>query len=875
MTMKAATNHPHAQRIAPQRQRNQHQDRADARPDRRHFGSGQQRVADPRQRARCRGGERQTHAQRQPRPQREQADRQHISRADHRADVKPADRQQMGQPGIAHRIFIGAGNSAAVAARERRRNRPGGAAQPLADMARESALDLAKPTAALHRDQHLRLAQHTARGRQSHEPGSAREIIRAGQHRRSRRHQPRLQPHDRAFGQLWVVVLAHQVDPHPHGFAAGHSARDHGEPHAIFGTAFLARNDPPSQRHDCRAIDRHCSRQRGFGPDRNHPRRDHQRHAEQCGAYVGVSPVAARSGERAKRHRAAPGEQRQPTRRIGQHEPRGDARGERHRQPPAALERSRFEERLDPPRHAGQARAAAPRPRRSLRPWMGRKIISAGGGRGHAGASERKRKVMASSVSAQGAKPGLVVTRFAPSPTGYLHIGGARTALFNWLFARHHGGKYLLRIEDTDRARSTEPAIAAILDGLAWLGLEGDEPPVFQFARSARHAEVAAHLLAAGHAYRCYLTPEELTERRALAQAERRPFRIHSEWRGRDSADAPAGLPFVVRIKAPREGETVIEDRVQGRVTVANAELDDFVLLRSDGTPTYMLAVVVDDHDMGVTHVIRGDDHLNNAFRQLVILDGMKWAHPVYAHVPLIHGADGAKLSKRHGALGVDAYRDGMGLLPETVLNYLLRLGWGHGDREVISREEATALFELDGVGKSPSRFDTKKLLNLNGHYLREADPARLADLVAPRLAAMGSIVDLAKLTEAMPELQPRAQDLDELARGAAFLFVSRPLAMDPKAAALLTGDALTLLGDLNLLLGATNDWTTAALEATLKAEAEQRGLGLGKLAQPLRAALTGQTTSPGIFDVLALLGRDESLARIRDRLAEGVAATT
>ena len=487
---------------------------------------------------------------------------------------------------------------------------------------------------------------------------------------------------------------------------------------------------------------------------------------------------------------------------------------------------------------------------------------------------------MASSVSPERAELGLVVTRFAPSPTGYLHIGGARTALFNWLFARHHGGKYLLRIEDTDRARSTEPAIAAILDGLAWLGLEGDQPPVFQFARSERHAEVAAQLLAAGHAYRCYLTPEELAERRALAQAERRPFRIASEWRDRSPDEAPAGLPFVVRIKAPREGETVIEDRVQGRVTVANAELDDFVLLRSDGTPTYMLAVVVDDHDMGVTHVIRGDDHLNNAFRQLVILDGMNeiegnWAHPVYAHVPLIHGADGAKLSKRHGALGVDAYRDEMGLLPETVLNYLLRLGWGHGDREVITRDEAVALFDLDGVGKSPSRFDTKKLLNLNGHYIREADPARLADLVAPRLVAMGLKCDRAKLVAAMPELQPRAQDLDELARGAAFLFVARPLAMDPKAAALLTGDALTLLGDLDVLLAATNDWTTAALEANLKAEAEQRGLGLGKLAQPLRAALTGQTTSPGIFDVLALLGRDESLARIRDRLAEGMAATT
>ena len=326
-----------------------------------------------------------------------------------------------------------------------------------------------------------------------------------------------------------------------------------------------------------------------------------------------------------------------------------------------------------------------------------------------------------------------VVTRFAPSPTGYLHIGGARTALFNWLYARHHGGTYLLRIEDTDRARSTEPAIAAIFDGLEWLGLAGDEPATFQFARSDRHAEVAHQLLEAGHAYRCYLTQEELAARREAAQAERRTFRIDSEWRDADPASAPAGQPFVVRIKAPREGETVIEDQVQGRVAVSNAELDDFVLLRSDGTPTYMLAVVVDDHDMGITHVIRGDDHLNNAFRQLAIIRHMGWPEPVYAHVPLIHGHDGAKLSKRHGALGVDAYRDELGVLPEAMFNYLLRLGWGHGDEEIISRDQAVEWFDIAHVGKSPSRFDLAKLLNLNRHYLREADDARLAACAPPR----------------------------------------------------------------------------------------------------------------------------------------------
>lgn len=470
---------------------------------------------------------------------------------------------------------------------------------------------------------------------------------------------------------------------------------------------------------------------------------------------------------------------------------------------------------------------------------------------------------------------GPVVTRFAPSPTGYLHIGGARTALFNYLFAKANGGKYLLRIEDTDRARSTEPAIAAIFDGLDWLGLGGDEPAVFQFARSARHAEVAAQLLAAGHAYRCYLTPEELTARREAAQAERRPFRIVSEWR---DADAAPDLPFVVRIKAPREGETTLPDLVQGEVTVSNAEIDDFVLLRSDGTPTYMLAVVVDDHDMGVTHVIRGDDHLNNAFRQLVIIRAMDeieggWPDPLYAHIPLIHGSDGAKLSKRHGALGVDVYRDELGILPEAMFNYLLRLGWGHGDDEIISAAQAQEWFDIAHVGKGPSRFDLAKLQNLNGHYLREADDARLAALVRERMDGTihGGFDTLPLLTRAMPVLKVRAKDLNELASGAAFLFATRPLAVDAKAEALLTPDARDLLARIHARLEGESGWTSAALEANLKGLAEELGLGLGKLAQPLRAALTGQTVSPGIFDVLVLLGRDESLARIA---AQAIVAT-
>jgi glutamyl-tRNA synthetase len=456
-----------------------------------------------------------------------------------------------------------------------------------------------------------------------------------------------------------------------------------------------------------------------------------------------------------------------------------------------------------------------------------------------------------------------VVTRFAPSPTGYLHIGGARTALFNFLFARHHGGKYLLRIEDTDRARSTQPAIDAILDGLGWLGIEGDGQPYFQSQFEARHAEVAHQLIERGAAYRCYLSTEELAARRERAQAERRPFRIDSEWRDRD--DWPEDSPYVVRIKAPRDGEASIDDLVQGRVTVANAEIDDFVVLRSDGTPTYMLAVVVDDHDMGVTHIIRGDDHLNNAFRQLCIIRAMGWPEPSYAHVPLIHGADGAKLSKRHGSMGVDSYRDELGILPEALSNYLLRLGWGHGDDEIISREQAIEWFDIDHVGKSPSRFDLKKLENLNGHYIREADDARLAALVAPRLELDEAGVAL--LLQAMPELKARAHDLNQLADGAEFLFARRPLAPDDKAAALLTDESRNHLAVAHETLSAVANWDHDSLDVAVREVAEANALKLGKLAQPLRAALTGKTTSPGIFDVLVLLGRDESLARIADQM--------
>ncbi|MBB6503064.1 glutamyl-tRNA synthetase [Sphingomonas endophytica] len=463
-----------------------------------------------------------------------------------------------------------------------------------------------------------------------------------------------------------------------------------------------------------------------------------------------------------------------------------------------------------------------------------------------------------------------VVTRFAPSPTGFLHIGGARTALFNLLYARHHGGTFRLRIEDTDRARSTQPAIDAILSGMRWLGLDWDGEEVYQFARADRHAAVAQTMVAHGHAYRCYLTQEELDAMRAAAQAAKQPLRIRSPWR--DRTDYPADKPYVVRLRAPTEGAVTIEDRVQGSVTVQNAELDDLVLLRSDGTPTYMLAVVVDDHDMGVTHVIRGDDHLNNAFRQLPIYRAMDaieggWPDPVYAHIPLIHGSDGAKLSKRHGAVGIEAYRDELGILPEALDNYLLRLGWGHGDAEIISRDEATAWFDLSGVGKSPSRFDLKKLENLNGHYIRAADDARLADLVAERLGFDHDDTRRSILRTAMPALKPRAANLNELTEASGFLFAARPLSVEEAAQPLLAGEAPALLSRLHTALDAVHNWDTETTEAVVRSVAEDAGVKLGQVAQPLRVALTGRKTSPGIFDVLVLLGRAESLARIADHM--------
>jgi len=467
-----------------------------------------------------------------------------------------------------------------------------------------------------------------------------------------------------------------------------------------------------------------------------------------------------------------------------------------------------------------------------------------------------------------------VVTRFAPSPTGFLHIGGARTALFNWLYARGRGGRMLLRIEDTDRERSTDAAIEAIIDGLTWLGLDWDGDAIHQFARADRHREVVDTLLATGRAYRCYASPEELEAMREAARREGRSMRYDGRWRDRNPSEAPPGVKPVIRLRATTEGETVIDDQVQGRVVWQNKDLDDLVLLRSDGTPTYMLAVVADDHDMGITHIIRGDDHLNNAARQKQIYDALGWSVPIMAHIPLIHGPDGSKLSKRHGALGVDAYR-AMGYRPAAMRNYLVRLGWSHGDQEIFSSDEMIQAFDLPQVGRSPARFDFAKLENLNGHYIRHADDHELVAEMERLLPHVASGAELAakltpelrdKLVAAMPGLKERAKTLVELIESASYVYADRPITPDAKAAALLTPEAREILAGLVPALAAAQPWTAQTLEQAVRDFAERSGRKLGAVAQPLRAALTGRATSPGIFEVLTVLGKPESIARLKDQ---------
>lgn len=460
-----------------------------------------------------------------------------------------------------------------------------------------------------------------------------------------------------------------------------------------------------------------------------------------------------------------------------------------------------------------------------------------------------------------------IITRFAPSPTGFLHIGGARTALFNALFAARHGGQFKLRIEDTDRARSTDEAVAAILDGLSWLGLKWDGEVVSQFARADRHREVAEALVASGHAFRCYCTPEEVEALREQAFAEGRALR--SPWRDRDAGEAPAGAPFTVRFRAP-DSDVVLEDAVQGSVRWAAKEFDDLILLRSDSNPTYNLAVVVDDHDMGVTHVIRGDDHLVNGGRQAQLYDALGWDRPLFAHIPLIHGPDGKKLSKRHGDLGVEAYRD-MGYLPEGLRNYLARLGWSHGDQELFSDAELIAAFSLDGLNKAPARLDFDKMAFVNQHHLRLADNAHLTGLLTERLSGRTDIVSggvlQARLAAGMDALKERSKTLAEMEEQAWFLIRQRPFSLEETAAKHLTDEALDRLGRLRHVLADHTDWTADALGEVLKAFAASEEVGFGKIGQPLRAAITGGAPAPDMGLVLALLGREETLARLDDRL--------
>ena len=465
--------------------------------------------------------------------------------------------------------------------------------------------------------------------------------------------------------------------------------------------------------------------------------------------------------------------------------------------------------------------------------------------------------------------PRPVVTRFAPSPTGYLHIGGGRTALFNWLYARGRGGKFLLRIEDTDRERSTPEATAAILRGLTWLGLDWDGEAVSQFDQRHRHAEVAHDMLARGAAYRCYSAQDEIEAWREAARAEGRSTLFHSPWRDADPATWPEG-PFAIRMKAPRGGETVVEDAVQGKVRFGNDQLDDMVVLRSDGTPTYMLAVVVDDHDMGVTHVIRGDDHLNNAARQQMVYDAMGWEVPVWAHIPLIHGPDGKKLSKRHGAVGVEEYQ-AMGYPAAGMRNYLTRLGWSHGDEEFFTSEQAMAWFDLSGIGRSPARLDFRKLENICGQHMAVAEDAALLHELQAYLASAGQTAltsgqaDLLK--QSLYCLKDRAKTFPELIEKAQFALAFRPIVPDEAAAKALDTVSRGILKSLTPQLQSAS-WTKEALEVILSDAAAAHGLGFGKIAAPLRAALAGRTVTPSVYDMMLVIGRDETVARLQDAAA-------
>ena len=458
-----------------------------------------------------------------------------------------------------------------------------------------------------------------------------------------------------------------------------------------------------------------------------------------------------------------------------------------------------------------------------------------------------------------------VVTRFAPSPTGFLHIGGVRTALFNWLFAKHHDGLFKLRIEDTDVKRSTNAAKEAIIDGLKWIDLNWDDEVVYQSKKIQRHVEIGKKLLDMGHAYKCYCSPEELTEMRELAKKEKRAPKYNGKWRNRDVSEAPKDINPVIRIKCPQSGTTEINDIVQGKITINNSELDDFIILRSDNTPTYMLSVVVDDYDMDITHVIRGDDHLTNTMRQKQIYTSLSWDLPIYAHIPLIHGMDGGKLSKRHGALGVDAY-SAMGYLPESMLNYLLRLGWSHGDKEIISREEAIKLFNLEAIGRSSAKFDLDRLSSLNAIYINQTSNNELALIVKDIFQKKDVVVDdkkLLLLKNGMNGLKTRARTLNELAEMCSFYLEEAPISLDEKSKKVLNSDTIKLLKNYHEHLSKLEIWKQNNIEENIKLFCEANNLNLGKLAQPLRAATTGKSVSPGLYELMEVLGKMETLSRL------------
>ncbi len=849
---------PEREGIAPEGDREHHDRDHDPGTHRRHLGAGQPHIGpgDEGGRKGCERPERQAQRKRHREKEGQAPDEEEGAARDH-ADVKARDGDEVGKAGDRDRLAQRLGDPAPRAGHEGRGERPElgpeRAGEEAVDRGARAGKRLGEERWGRWREEGGRARRAAAR-RHALEPGAARAIEPARDERPATalEHRRDSNPSTGREAQ-WCRVGKGDRNPEPTGIGEeeepGRLAAAPG-PHRLDRAAHLGGREAMVENRSCHLLAAEIGDEE--------PERDQERAATHGRAGPpGTGKAEEAESERGEERGPALADERKP-------EPEGDAGPD---------ENGHEERPLRPLRLEARAQAVGELPPGSrafrLAPILQRagRACRHGSAIGPTRTPHTERAPMPASTAPASLSPPVV--RFAPSPTGELHIGGARTALFNFLFARHHGGTFLLRIEDTDRARSTGAAIGAILDGLAWLGLEPDRPVVFQSERQARHAEVAHALLAQGGAYRCYLTAAEIEAARARQLAEGRSARLESPWR--DRTDGPEDRPFAIRLRAPRDGETVVEDAVQGRIVFPNADLDDFVLLRSDGTPTYMLAVVVDDHDMGVTHVIRGDDHLPNTPRQLALIRALGWPVPTYAHLPMIHGADGTKLSKRHGAVGVAAYRDELGILPEALENHLLRLGWAHGDTEILSREEAIRLFDLGGVGRSPARFDLKKLESLNAHYLRAADDARLAALVAGRLeagpgASLGA--DARRiLLRSMAELKTRARNLNQLAESARPLLGPRPISMDAGAARLLDGRGREILGRARAVLEEVEPFERAGLEAAARALAGELGVGLGEVAGPIRAALTGTTASPSVFWILEILGRDEGLGRLQDAI--------